>query len=326
MTKAGSLSGDFQQALDHISTAPDIPTKKKYPALKPSLDTIHVHAEKRGLPDEVLKTFIDAITRPNSFDQTSQKALITSLYPAGRVPTEIVSIVVGSLGYGASKASVPTQQLLLQWVIMVSDYLEAPSSLSQFYSVLFNLLDMTNLRADTCRLLAKITRRKHVRPFRIQMLRDLSTAVGPEPALLRLMHVYDRYAPGVLDLRSSKRFGNFPHLDPEWGLRLDRIQSRNRLQTTSADVENYVERLERVDLSDLKSVDLRDRTVQLNLALGPLETSRREIDDCLSAILEPRLEKSFNGHDIGKSHSEALESVLIYTRYTKVGVRMAVAS
>lgn len=69
---------------------------------------------------------------------------------------------------------------------MVYPVLDDPSILSHVYSVIFNMLDMLSLRyeshhpsakpansessANLCQLLAMITKRKHVKPFRIQYL------------------------------------------------------------------------------------------------------------------------------------------------------------
>ena len=69
---------------------------------------------------------------------------------------------------------------------MVYPVLEDASILSNLYNVIFNMLDMPGLRyefqrrsvkpantkssADLCHLLAMVTKRKHVKPFRIQYL------------------------------------------------------------------------------------------------------------------------------------------------------------
>jgi len=53
---------------------------------------------------------------------------------------------------------------------MVYHLLENTAILSQTYGVLFNLLDTAAIRPQLCHLLALITRRKHVRPFRIQAM------------------------------------------------------------------------------------------------------------------------------------------------------------
>lgn len=321
LTEAGYVPRSFEDALEHISTEPENHSKKNYASLKPSLDTIHAYAENRGLPNKALTIVIDAITRRNLLDQGSQNALIRSSYPGDRLPSDLLCIVIGSLGHGACQASMPTQQLLLQWIMMVSDYLEEPSSLSTFYSVLFNLLDITNLRANSCHVLAIITRRQHVRPFRIQMLQDLWKSVGPEPALLRLMHVYDKYAPGILDPDlASKPSGKFLHPDPEWALRLANIQQRSGSQPISRDMKGYVDRIEKTDMSDLKPADLRDRTVQRDLLLAPAQASQTKIDECLSSPLEEQFKKLSSGQNISRSLSEILNSTLAYARYSKVSM------
>lgn len=69
-----------------------------------------------------------------------------SLYPASKVSSELVCLVVASLGYGKSKPAGPIQSLLLKWIIVVYEMLEVPSILSNLYSVLFNMLDLLSLR------------------------------------------------------------------------------------------------------------------------------------------------------------------------------------
>ncbi len=96
--------------------------------------------------------------------------LLRGLYPVTRVPGACVLRVVGALGHGRLKPSMAMQALLLRWLVMVYHVLEAPGVLSQAYPVLFNLLDTAAIRPQLTHLLALITRRKHVRPFRIQNL------------------------------------------------------------------------------------------------------------------------------------------------------------
>jgi centromere protein I len=140
-----------------------------------------------GLLPEPLTDLVDLVTVPSHLDQAS----LNSMYPATRLSGDAVLKVVGCLGHGQLKPSLPIQAALLRWLVMVYHVLESPAVLSQAYSVLFNLLDTAAIRfvlvdsisrlhiTDTkavpgqtrpqlCHLLALITRRKHVRPFRIQ--------------------------------------------------------------------------------------------------------------------------------------------------------------
>ena len=338
----------LQEALDHIRIgSSEKQTKRKYPILKSSLDTINSHAELYGLANSALRILIDAITTPNALDQTSQNAIVRSLYPAGNVPSDLVCTIIGSLGYGSRKASVSAQQMLLRWVIMVFKYLEDSSQLLNFYSVLFNLLDMLSLRADLCHLLAVVTRRKHVKPFRVQMLQNLSRSVGQDASLLKLMHIYEKYAPGSFDFGKSKRdLKNFLHPDPEWGSHLERIQgnvkhlsvktdsrvasskflrrSTESTETTKAmaqplGVDLLIDQLEHVQISDLTTSDLEDPVLQKSIALTSPERTSNTLDDFLTSTFDQQLEGSTSSQRTSQTFPRLLESVLDYTRYTKVG-------
>ena len=341
-----------QEALNGVQTAADTQTKTKYSLLKPFLDTISTYAENHGLSKSTLQKLVDVVKRPLSLDQKGQNAIIKSLYPASNVSSDLVCTVIGCLGHGSRKASVSSQQLLLRWILMVADYLEQPSHLSNIYSVLFNLLDMMSIRAEICHLLAKITRRKHVRPFRIHLLQDLSIRTSQEPALLKLMYVYDKYAPGILVLDKPKKNSmELPCPDQDWVLQLDRIQ--NKSSTTSAkisnqlassrflrqssrnakaqsitqsddEIENLVNQLEDIQLSDMTAADLSDPVLQIYIMLTGQEASEDHTADLLNPILHQQMEKLASGQDISKASSQLLKSVVPYSRYTKVSTKVTI--
>lgn len=114
---------------------------------------------------------------------------------------------------------------------MVYDMLEGYRVLSQLYGLLFNCLHMITLRsgsqaiegciliisrAHICHLLSLLTRRNHVKPFRIQALYEsilgvtflcsltdnssleLKRNIGDEQPLLGLLHIYKDYYPDVI--------------------------------------------------------------------------------------------------------------------------------
>lgn len=154
-------------------------------SIKPTVDELVSSIYESGaLPDELVE-LINLITRPSHLDQAARGSLVRNLYPANKVPKEAVLNVLGCLGHGELKPSLAIQALLLRWLIMTYNALEDPGLLSQAYAVLFNLLDTAALRQavnlfccllyftnryrpQLCHLLALVTRRKHVRPFRIQ--------------------------------------------------------------------------------------------------------------------------------------------------------------
>ncbi len=347
------MSLAVQEAINRVQTAADTQTKTKYSVLKSFLDTISTYAENHGLSHSALLTLVDVVKRPFSLDQKSQNAIIKSLYPANNVPSDLICTIIGCLGYGSHKASVSSQQLLLRWIVMVSDYLEQPTHLSNFYSVLFNLLDMMSIRAEICHLLARITRRKHVRPFRIHLLQGLSKSAGQDPALLKLMYVYDKYAPGILVLeKPRKNLADISHTDPDWVLQLERIHNKTsftsakisnqlassrflRRSSRSAkapstvqsddEIENFVNQLEDIQLSDMTASDLNDPVLQIYITSAVQKASEDQIDDFLNPVFNQQMEKLASGQNLSKASSQVLKSVMSYSRYMKVGTPIATA-
>lgn len=122
---------------------------------------------------------MDVLAAPGILlDQASLGSLIRNLYPArgggssSSVVADVVLAVVGCLGQGQLKPPLAVQALLLRWLVLVYHVLAAPALavLSRSYAVLFNLLNTAGIRPQLCHLLVLITRRRHVRPFRIQAM------------------------------------------------------------------------------------------------------------------------------------------------------------
>ncbi|KAG4027718.1 hypothetical protein MFRU_027g00110 [Monilinia fructicola] len=220
--------GDEQNVddvLDDLENASRIPAKQRSVKVSNHVDSLCARAYGEGLSNASLERLIDIITLPNELDQGSIGSLIKHLYPTSKVPDAIIIKVVGSLGHGEAKPSYVAQAALLKWIVLIYDVLENQKILSQLYAVIFNLLDTIALRSQLCHVLSLITRRKHVRPFRIQALMQLTRKAGHDPALVGLMRVYKDYYPEVIvgDVTSG-RASVFTHPNREWRERLGEIQ------------------------------------------------------------------------------------------------------
>lgn len=164
-----------------------MPAKQREDKVNPLVDAVCAHAYHHGLAREQLEAIVPLVTRRSHLDQTSVTNLIKNLYPAERVSSGIIVTIAAALGPGQTKPAAATQSALLKWIIAVIDVLEDATVLSKLYGVLFNLLDAMSLRSGPplamcesscsplcrtplCHLLSLVTRRKHVRPFRIQQL------------------------------------------------------------------------------------------------------------------------------------------------------------
>ena len=221
-----------------------VPPKQRYTDASKLSKTIASHGYEGGIPPAAVDTLINILTKNNALDQTTVTTIVKNLYPLEAVPSKLVTRVVCALGPSKNKPSAATQTLLLRWLILVYDYLEDRSHLSKLYSVLFNFLDMISLRKPLCHLLSIITRRKHVRPFRVQMAMELlRNSGGDEKELLGLLRVYKNYYPDIIvgDLSGLRRTGGFffKHPDPEWPSHVKHLQEQNAERSADAQPSSF---------------------------------------------------------------------------------------
>lgn len=179
------------------------------------------YAYENGIPSGLLARLVKVISKPNYLGQSVITTLIKNLYPCERVPSRIVSRVVCSLGPSKTKPSLATQELLLRWLILVHEEMEDQFHLLKLYSVLFGYLDMISWRKSLCHLLSLITRRKHVKPYRVQFLMELMRKSGDEDKELQgLFLVFKSYNPDIIigdtQLTRGRTSYFFRHPDLEW--------------------------------------------------------------------------------------------------------------
>lgn len=156
--------------------------------------------------------------------------------------SKLVTQVVCCLGPSKNKPTPATQALLLRWLLLVYDFLEDRAHLSKLYAVLFNYLDMISLRKPLCHLLSLITRRKHVKPFRIQALMELlRNTGGEEKELICLLRIFKNYYPDIIigDLGSRKSDLVFKHPDPEWSTHARHLQDTNVERSRAAQQSTF---------------------------------------------------------------------------------------
>ncbi|KAH8663962.1 Mis6-domain-containing protein [Xylariales sp. PMI_506] len=215
----------FEDSLAQVIQGAKIPAKKRGASIKPAIEVIVTECYEKGVLPDTLRELIDLIITPSYLDQASLNSIIRNLYPVTAVESDVVIKVVGCLGHGALKPSLGIQAALLRWLLMVHHVLEKQDTLAKAYSVLFNLLDTAAIRPQLCHLLALITRRRHVRPYRIQALLSLGRQAGNDPFIVGLLRVYKDYYPEIVagDVTRGKASA-FRHPDPLWRERLGQIQ------------------------------------------------------------------------------------------------------
>lgn len=159
--------------------------------------------------------------------------LIKHLYPRGaHLRDEILIGIMGNLG-NHRPCSFAVQAQLLRWSIMVFGLIVDLSRIQQLYGVLFHYLGYETLRPHVCHLLFLLTRREHVKPFRIQRLMSMQRSLGAEPCILGLLRVYKDYYPNIVvtDIPNTKAT-LFRYPDGNWLRRL--IAVRQGAEATNA--------------------------------------------------------------------------------------------
>ncbi|KAL5389615.1 hypothetical protein PMIN06_010047 [Paraphaeosphaeria minitans] len=217
----------LHDTLEALQRASNTPAKQRSVKVSSLVDVICRHAFDVGLDHDALRTVVQIASVKTELDQTSVTTLIKNLYPAQRVPSDVVVTIVGALGQGKGKPSPGSQNAFVKWLATVHDIIEDPSVLSRLYGVLFGLLDSISIRTSLCHLLSLITLRKHVKPFRIEQLLQLARGLGNEPALQGLLRVYKDYYPDIILGSTSASRNSFPPApDTEWRSRILAIQER----------------------------------------------------------------------------------------------------
>ncbi|KAG6041253.1 hypothetical protein E4U41_005294 [Claviceps citrina] len=220
---------NINDLIEDVINASKLPAKARAINIKPAVASLSSLAYENGIPPAPLDRLVDLVTTPNYLDQASLAAIVRNLYPAERVSPDVVLRVVSALGHGTLKASLGIQAALLKWLVMVYHVLDGPVVLAHAYSVLFNLLDTAAIRPQLAHLLALITRRRHVRPFRIQALLNLSRQTGNDPPLVGLLRVFKDYYPEIIVGEAVRgKASAFKHPDLLWRSRLDEIQDAHR--------------------------------------------------------------------------------------------------
>ncbi|KAI0849903.1 Mis6-domain-containing protein [Daldinia vernicosa] len=225
---------DIREALTDVIEASKLTAKQRGSNVKLSVEKLASLSYEQGLLPDDLGQLIDLVTTPSFLDQASLGNLIRNFYPVATVDIELVVKIIGCLGHGKLKPSLNIQGALLRWLVMIHHIIENQAILSRAYSVLFNLLETAAIRKQLCHLLALITRRRHVRPYRIQSLLSLSRQTGNDPAVTGLLRVYKDYYPEIIVGEATRaKASAFKHPDPQWRERLDEIQQAHAERSTN---------------------------------------------------------------------------------------------
>ncbi|KXJ93054.1 Mis6-domain-containing protein [Microdochium bolleyi] len=290
--------------IDKIISASKVPPRNRSEEVKPSVEALTALAYERGVLSADLDELIDLVTTPSHLDQASLNSILRSLYPAAPVSGDVLVKVVGALGHGKLKPSLAMQGALLRWVITVYHVVDNSGVLAHSYGLLFNLLDTAAIRTHVCHILALVTRRRHVRPHRIQSLLALARQTANDPALTGLLRVYKNYYPEIVVGEAVRgRASAFNHPDTQWRDRLGEIQqahAERARRRSEQPLSSY-----QVSRNNKKSIVPEvhsSRATETSVTLEEIESAdglvdkleKLELPDQLVAVLgDPLLQKLF---------------------------------
>ncbi|EMR83782.1 putative mis6 domain-containing protein [Botrytis cinerea BcDW1] len=324
---------DVDDILDDLENASRIPAKQRSVKVSSHVDRLCSRAYEEGLSNASLEKLVDILTLPNELDQGSIGNLIKHLYPASKVPDAVVIKVVGALGHGKAKPSYAAQAALLKWIVLVYDVLENRKILSQLYAVLFNLLDTIALRMQW-------TRKAGHDPALVGLMRvykdyypevivgDVTSgraSVFTHPnrewreRLDRIQEDHlQRTEDTLVSTHQNFRISRKTAKERKHGL-LPEVHTSYAQDTSITleevgDVDEFIQKLEKIELPNQLVASIHDRLLQKLLHLRSSETTLQRIDYWLLAFFEDQLE---NGRSSETQIADMLELILQYTRFTK---------
>ncbi|KAM0492165.1 hypothetical protein ACHAP9_008925 [Verticillium nonalfalfae] len=110
---------ELRDLINDVVQAAKITAKKRFVSIKPTIENLTSRAYDQGLSPDALSELISLITKPSHLDQASLNSLISNLYPSSRISSDVILRVIGCLGRGELKPSLPIQAGLLRWLVMV---------------------------------------------------------------------------------------------------------------------------------------------------------------------------------------------------------------
>ncbi|CAH2315645.1 centromere I [Pelobates cultripes] len=195
----------LKEAIKYFKSV-DRSVSSKDSTLSKHLSAVEVLGLQYGISPDGIEILLD-IALSGKLAETVNTRLLKSLLPASEVLTS--SIVKGVSLLCVGKCSSNIQVLFIRWLITVFDLIPCKDVLSSLYNFFFFFLQDDKLCPFLCHLLYLLTRKDHVRPFRVRKLLDLQSKKGSYPPLLGLLSIYKIFCPEMVSFSMPSRFKNY---------------------------------------------------------------------------------------------------------------------
>ncbi|KAM8952846.1 centromere protein I [Pelodytes ibericus] len=174
--------------------------------LSQHLSAVEIFGLRYGIPPEGIDVLLPLALSAKFADSLNTR-LMKCLIPASEVLQS--SVIKGVSLFCVGRCSAQVQVLFIRWLITIFDLIKCKDALSSLYNFFFCFLQDDKLCPYLCHLLYLVTKKDHVRPFRVRKLLDLQSKMGLYPPLLGLLSIYKIFCPGMVSFTLPGRVKNY---------------------------------------------------------------------------------------------------------------------
>ncbi|KAI8097038.1 Mis6-domain-containing protein [Halteromyces radiatus] len=266
---------------------------------KPNLDRItHIAPAigKYGVKSSHIDILLDLIFS-QQLTATRSMSLVKLLLPRSTVSQKQILRIYGNLS--CRDYSSMLMDKLLEWVICIYDYIDGKEHISNLYAVLFHYLTIERLRPRLCHILFRMTKKVHVKAYRVRFLSNLAKNIIPEPQLIALIKLYHNLRP---ELKNSEKLTSTygknvdTNPDPKLKRQLEEIRKLWSNETTPVAFHSVT------PLSDVdERQQITDIAVSTKKRKGRTSSDRKESPSYIGTkFLRNRLQDEFDPHELVK--------------------------
>ncbi|XP_040261771.1 centromere protein I [Bufo bufo] len=166
------------------------------------LTTIESIGLKRGIPADGVDLLLRLALSGNLVDPVNTR-ILKCLIPATELHPD--SIIAAVSLFCTGKSSTSTRILFIRWLLSVFDLIPCKDALSSLYNFFFCLLLDDKLCPSLCHLLYLLTRKEHVKAYRVRSLLELQSRKGLHSHILGLLSIYKVFCPELVSLTLPSR-------------------------------------------------------------------------------------------------------------------------
>ncbi|XP_053329678.1 centromere protein I [Spea bombifrons] len=206
---SGQQDSNIQQLKEALQYFKNVDSKvsvKGNLVLSAHLTSVEDFGMQNGIPPDGVDVLLELALSGKLADSVNTR-LLKCLLPASEVLQS--SIIKGVSLFCAAKCSASVQSLFIRWLISVFDLIPCKDALSSLYNFFFYYLQDEKLCPYLCHLLYLITKKDHVRPFRVRKLLELQSRKGLYPPLIGLLSLYKIFCPEMVLVSLPSRVKNY---------------------------------------------------------------------------------------------------------------------